>query len=89
MSKTFFFGHTKIVQAKRTTKYFFIFLQRTNKYNFQVVHNKRKKPLINYRPSHPSLPNDLSYRSHPNHPSQLKASVSVLYTTAAQASPSR
>ena len=86
MSKTFFFGHTKIVQAKRTTKYFFIFLQRTNKYNFQVVHNKRKKPLINYRPSHPSLPNDLSYRSHP---SQLKASVSVLCTTAAQASPSR
>ena len=65
MSKTFFFGHTKIVQAKRTTKYFFIFLQRTNKYNFQVVHNKRKKPLTNYRLG---LHSQLSNRSDPLYP---------------------
>ena len=60
MSKTFFFGHTKIVQAKRNTKYFFIFLQRTNKYNFQVVHNKRKNSPANHHPRNHSL---LSNRS--------------------------
>lgn len=43
MSKTNFFGRTKIVHAKRNTKYFFIFLLRFNKQIFQAVQNKQKK----------------------------------------------
>ncbi len=39
MSKTFFFGHAKIVQGKRNTKYFFIFLQENNKQHRQEVLN--------------------------------------------------
>ena len=42
MSKTFFFGHTKIVQAKRNTKLFFIFLQENNKQKKQVVQNEQE-----------------------------------------------
>ena len=47
MSKTIFFGHAKIVQGERNTKFFFIFLQRTNKYKLQVVQNKQQERSSN------------------------------------------
>ena len=75
MSKTFFFGHTKIVHAKRNTKYFFIFLQENNKQHLPAVQNLLEKFWQSYTTNPSSLHN------------YLTVSTSARYTAFVPASP--